>query len=100
MAKEHVRRIHEGGVYCAVCKTFLGSTCDPFAPTYCTGCFPTLELAEKRALDPAPPHVLLEPKDCPCDGDPFCNICEGGLGLCRVCGKAEIELDEPCTPKK
>ncbi len=26
-----------------------------------------------------------------------CPICEGGLGLCRMCGAAEVQLDEHTT---
>ena len=25
-----------------------------------------------------------------------CLICDGGLAICSVCGKGEVELDKPC----
>lgn len=47
-------------------------------------------------------HVILTPKDCGCikDTDYSCPICDGGLAVCAVCGKAEVELDQPCTPRE
>ena len=44
-------------------------------------------------------HSLMTPADCDCGGyTGRCNICDGGLGLCKRCGKGEVELSEPCTP--
>lgn len=47
-------------------------------------------------------HIILTPKDCGCIKDPDynCPICDGGLAVCTVCGKAEIELDQPCIPRE
>lgn len=46
-------------------------------------------------------HVLFTAQTCPCDkqSDRSCNVCDGGLAVCSVCGKAEVELDKPCTPQ-
>ena len=48
-------------------------------------------------------HDIIKPSDddhtCPAFDGAVCPICEGGLSVCRRCGKAEVELDEPCTPK-
>lgn len=46
-------------------------------------------------------HVLITPETCPCDkqSDQSCNVCDGGLAICSVCGKAEIELEGPCLPR-
>lgn len=48
-------------------------------------------------------HVLVEAEDCPCRRTPdsrACPVCDWGLGICSVCGAAEIELDQPCTKKE
>ena len=40
-------------------------------------------------------HTLLQPRDCEQTAfhrDGSCPICDGGLGLCQVCGAAEEEL--------
>lgn len=44
-------------------------------------------------------HVLLTIETCPCDkrSDMSCNVCDGGLVVCAVCGKAEMDLDGPCV---
>ena len=44
-------------------------------------------------------HILLTVKTCKCDkqSDYPCPVCDGGLAVCSLCGKAEIELDQPCT---
>ena len=36
-------------------------------------------------------------KECDC-GEDSCPICKWGAGICAVCGKAEGELDSPCSP--
>ena len=52
-------------------------------------------------------HQIIEPSFCPwkpanplAPGAEFhernCPVCEQGLGICLICFKAEIELDEPC----
>ena len=42
-------------------------------------------------------HVL---KECHCN-ETKCNICCGGLAVCSVCGKGEVDLEGPCfTPKE
>lgn len=42
-------------------------------------------------------HELIKPSDPHMhDEDSSCAICDGGLAICKRCGKAEIELDEPC----
>ena len=53
-------------------------------------------------------HVLIEPKDCDCrtrcpDEDWYrgCPVCDHGLGVCKVCGAAEVELyDYDCPMPK
>lgn len=44
-------------------------------------------------------HVILTPKECSCGGDTGrCNVCDGGLGICKHCGAVEAELWEyPCS---
>jgi hypothetical protein len=42
-------------------------------------------------------HRLLTPATCGCASS-YCPVCDGGLGVCRDCGAAEIELDMPCVP--
>lgn len=42
-------------------------------------------------------HVLITPETCNCDwrdDGPPCPICDGGLGQCKHCGAAEIELED------
>ena len=39
-------------------------------------------------------HIIMTPDDCGCDGSRACPICDGGLAVCKVCRKAEIELDQ------
>jgi len=43
-------------------------------------------------------HTLITSESCECDKkSPFpCYVCDGGLAICEICGKAEIELREPC----
>ena len=52
----------------------------------------------ERFPNPSQLHVLLTPETCPCDkqSDISCNVCDGGLAVCSLCGKAEAELDRPC----
>jgi len=43
-------------------------------------------------------HVLLTPQTCTFrheDDWPSCPVCDGGLAICRNCGKYELELDDP-----
>lgn len=46
-------------------------------------------------------HKVYEPKDPHPTwhrDDSHCLICDGGLSICSVCGKAEIELSvQPCN---
>ncbi len=45
----------------------------------------------------ARPHQLKTSADCDCArtiNDGRCNICDYGLGICKVCGRAEAQLDE------
>lgn len=45
-------------------------------------------------------HVLIKPTDPHSHNeDSLCAICDGGLAICKLCGKAEAELDEPCVPR-
>lgn len=46
-------------------------------------------------------HIIITPATCPCNkmSDESCNVCDGGLAICAVCGKAEIELDDLCLPR-
>ena len=44
-------------------------------------------------------HVLKTPDDCDCSKYDICLVCDGGLSVCKICGKAEIELQEPCETK-
>ena len=47
-------------------------------------------------------HILLTRDTCPQRGDPEhdhgerCPVCDHGLGVCSLCGKAEAELADPC----
>lgn len=46
-------------------------------------------------------HVIITPETCHCNkmSDESCNVCDGGLAICAICGKAEIELDGLCLPR-
>lgn len=43
-------------------------------------------------------HILLTPATCKCNkqSDIRCPVCDYGLAICSVCGKAENELDSEC----
>lgn len=46
-------------------------------------------------------HKYIEPEDCescqtPSDYPRSCNVCDGGLAICRVCGLAEGCLTTDC----
>ncbi len=41
-------------------------------------------------------HELYTAADCKCDKTGGCNICDGGLALCMVCGGAEGSLPTEC----
>lgn len=47
-------------------------------------------------------HVLKTSANCGCTKgtDEKCPVCEWGASVCSVCGKAEVELDEPCIGGK
>jgi len=48
-------------------------------------------------------HILTTNKTCSCDknSDIQCPVCDHGLGICLVCGAAEIQMEErPCTNHK
>ena len=45
-------------------------------------------------------HVIIQPSDPHAHSeDHLCAICDGGLAICKLCGAAESELEEPCNPK-
>ncbi|CVK18498.1 hypothetical protein [Sporomusa sphaeroides] len=41
-------------------------------------------------------HQYREPKDCNCNGEPGCMVCDGGLSICKVCGLMEGSLTTDC----
>lgn len=46
-------------------------------------------------------HILLTNETCTCNksSEQNCPVCDGGLGVCAVCGAAECELlDMPECP--
>lgn len=45
-------------------------------------------------------HDLKTPKDCDCGDTGHCNICDGGLALCKVCGGAEASLPTECPGRR
>ena len=47
-------------------------------------------------------HILLTPATCKCNkqSDIRCPVCDYGLAICSVCGKAENELDSECCTAK
>lgn len=49
-------------------------------------------------------HVLITRQTCGCyrneEQGGSCNVCDGGLAICSICGKAEVELDLPCNPHR
>jgi len=51
------------------------------------------ELTEHKLIKPTDPHPKWHREG-------HCPICDGGLGICSVCGKAESELDQPCQPSQ
>ena len=48
---------------------------------------------------PVAGHVLITPATCDCDklSDYPCPVCDGGLAICSVCNKGEVDLDGPCV---
>lgn len=49
---------------------------------------------------PALEHILFTKETCLCNkwSDYPCDVCDGGLAICSLCGKAEAELSTPCWP--
>jgi hypothetical protein len=50
-------------------------------------------------------HVLITPGTCDCrtkgdDAPLSCPVCDSGLSVCALCGKAEVELDGPCVDRR
>ena len=46
-------------------------------------------------------HILLEPSECNFGKETDrCPVCDWGLAVCKLCGKAEIELDEDCIQQQ
>lgn len=44
-------------------------------------------------------HDIIKPSDPHTHSEEVrCAICDGGLAICKRCGRAEAELDEPCEP--
>lgn len=41
-------------------------------------------------------HDFMTAADCDCNKEGCCPICDGGLGLCKVCGGAEGSLTTDC----
>ena len=44
-------------------------------------------------------HDYKTAKDCKCD-NPYCNVCEGGLEICKVCGLYEGSLTTDCPGER
>lgn len=45
-------------------------------------------------------HVLLKPDQCTCKEE-YCPVCDGGLGICVICGAGEVELGQmTCREKR
>ncbi len=44
-------------------------------------------------------HILYNSNDSNIPEGYYKYVAEWGLSICRICGKAEVELDEPCTGK-
>lgn len=45
-------------------------------------------------------HALYTPTNCPYDHkilDGCCPVCDGGLSICKICGAAEVTLDQACV---
>lgn len=68
---------------------------------YCKRVGDHLKLDGETCPGRNPKHLLYTPETCDhahTDGG-NCPVCDGGLGVCRVCGKAESELDDcPTCP--
>ncbi len=47
-------------------------------------------------------HIITKPSECDCSKETErCPVCDWGLAVCRICGKAESELDGKCiTPNE
>lgn len=45
-------------------------------------------------------HLFIESVNCNCTGGPGCMICDGGLGLCSLCGLLEGSLTTECPGTK
>lgn len=54
-----------------------------------------VNVGELAKVYPGPQHERLTHTNCE---DQFCNVCE--LFVCKWCGKAEIELSQPCVPHR
>lgn len=57
--------------------------------------------AHRDVATEAQQHVIMTPEMCPCNKmlDESCNVCDGGLAICAICGNAEIELDGLCLQR-
>jgi hypothetical protein len=83
-------------IYHASCADGLGAA---WAVRHALG--PEVEFVPAKYGDQ---HELLTPAECIASGNCpsqedipcFCNICDGGLGYCKKCHRAEIQLDQPC----
>ncbi|MEW6115633.1 MAG: hypothetical protein AB1553_01875 [Nitrospirota bacterium] len=45
-------------------------------------------------------HQFITPAECDCGGTGHCNICDGGLAICKICGGAEGSLPTECPGEK
>ncbi len=41
-------------------------------------------------------HDYYTSESCDCTKDGYCNVCDGGLAICRVCGLTEGSLTTEC----
>jgi hypothetical protein len=42
-------------------------------------------------------HLYIAPENCRCDYDRSCNVCDGGLAICSLCGLIEASLTTDCS---
>lgn len=42
-------------------------------------------------------HLYIAPENCRCGYDRNCNVCDGGLAICSLCGLAEGSLTTDCS---
>lgn len=81
--------------YLIIANKFIVHNCERQSNHYCP------YYPGRRKLNMSTPtdngHLLYDENDTDIDDTTIKYVCEDGLGICRKCGAAEIQLEEPCT---